>query len=401
MKVLFLGLAVSSLERPQNLYSDLVCEFHRRGDHITLIAPTFSSTGEGFLTENGIPVIRVKTMKLFGPGIIMKGIANILLPWQYKRALKKSKIPLDFDLVIMPTPPITLISLANWLKKKHKASVYLILRDIFPQNAIDLKLMRQNSIVHRYFRKKEKNTYKVANTIGCMSQGNIDYVIRHNPEFDPSKFHLLPNWGPLRPHIDKNEITRIKEEYGIQGKFVAIYGGNIGMPQKVENIVSLAEACTDIKDIFFLIIGDGTERARLEKFITDKQLSNIRFISQKLSAANYFNVLQAADVGLISLSEEFTIPNIPSKALAYYNAKKPVLASLDRNTDFNVILDKAQAGLWAEAGDTEALKEKLLYLYENKAACEKMGLNGYDFFRENLLTSHAYETIIRAFADKK
>ena len=316
MRVLFLGLAVPYLDDSQNLYSELIIEFHKRGEDITLIAPAYYDDDVGLDMENGIPVIRVKTLELFDSGKLLKGLANILLPWQYKRALKKYGVDLNFDLVIMPTPPITLTAVAFWLKKKYGSITYLIMRDIFPQNAVDLGLMRSDSFIFKYFRKKEKKTYEVFDSIGCMSQGNIDYVLNHNPEMDPEKFHLLPNWGPLRPFVKEDKIKAFREKYGTEGKFVAIYGGNIGIPQKVENIAYLAKECKDIEDIFFLIIGHGTKKEQLSAIIKKESLSNVLFVDEKLDAAEYFEVLQMADVGLISLSEDFTIPNIPSKALA-------------------------------------------------------------------------------------
>ncbi len=96
-------------------------------------------------------------MKLFNVGLLQKGLANLLLPFQYKKALKRSGLNLNYDLVIMPTPPITLAFLAKWFKRYYRSKIYLILRDIFPQNAVDLKMMSNKSLVYKYFRKKEKD----------------------------------------------------------------------------------------------------------------------------------------------------------------------------------------------------------------------------------------------------
>ena len=105
-------------------------------------------------------------------------------------------------------------------------------------------------------------------------------------------------------------------------------------------------------------------------------------------------LLQAADVGLISLSEDFTIPNIPSKTLSYFNAKKPILASIDVNTDYGTILEESGAGIWREAGKTEQLKEALLYLMEDDERRIRMGQKGYEYMKNNLTANHAYRTLI-------
>ena len=118
MKVVFLALSFPKLERTKYLYFGLVTEFAENGHDITVVAPTYDTSISGLQSEHGIKVLRVKTMPLFGVGIIKKGLANILLPYQYKKAIKKSNLGLDYDLVITPTPPISLYSVADWLKKK-------------------------------------------------------------------------------------------------------------------------------------------------------------------------------------------------------------------------------------------------------------------------------------------
>ena len=393
MRIVFLGLAVAHLESTGNLFTELIIEFHNQGHEIIVVAPSYDEFEPGVKKEGGILVLRVPTLDLFGKSNLYKGLANLLLPYQYKKALKESKIDLNFDLVMMPTPPITLVNLAQWLKTKYQSKIYLILRDIFPQNAVDLKIMRKNGLLHSYFRNKEKNMYRISDFIGCMSQGNIDYVLTHNQEISKNKLHLLPNWRPLQEYLTQDNEIQIREEYGLNGKFIIIFGGNIGKPQKMENIVKLAKACSDIKDIYFLIFGDGSENENLKRIVSKSRLTNFQ-MHDYLEDDKYNRVLQIADVGLISLSEDFTIPNIPSKALAYYNAKKPILAAIDNQTDMGPILESIGAGVWAEANNTQKLKEKLLLLYKNDNLRREMGQKGYDYLKNNLTTAKAYETII-------
>jgi len=393
MRVIFLGLAVPNMNEYHNMFTELVVEFRNNGHDIMIVAPAYEKSVNGIQIEDGIPTLRVPTLELFRVGKIQKGLATLLLPYQYKRALKKAKIDLNFDLVMMPTPPITLVNVASWLKRKYGSKMYLILRDIFPQNAVDLEMMDSKGLAYTYFRKKEKEMYFASDYIGCMSPGNIDYIKKHNPEQDANKLHLLPNWAWLEPNLKHNEITKIRDKYKLSDKFIVMFGGNIGKPQKMENIVALAKSCAGIKDIFFLIIGGGNEKKHLDNLILQENLNNVR-VMDYLSKEEFFKVLQIADVGLISLSENFTIPNIPSKSLVYFNAKVPILASVDLNTDFGTQLEAIRAGLWAEAGKTEILKEKLMQLYNNPDKRKKMGENGYLYFKNNLLASMAYENII-------
>ena len=393
MRIVFLALAFPRIEKTQYLYTDLVVHLHNHGHEVLVVAPAYEEDHKGFVVEAGINVLRVPTMDLFDVGLIMKGIANLLLPYQYKTALKKFKIDLNFDLIITPTPPITLFSVVNWLKKKSNAKVYLILRDIFPQNAVDLGFMRKGGMVHSYFRKKEKQLYAISDRIGCMSQGNKDYILKHNPTLNHSKLHLLPNWANVLPLQSDEENNALKQQEGLSDKFIVIFGGNIGAPQKMENIVDLAIACKDKPDILFLIFGYGSEYETLRNLVQKKNVTNME-LRDGVGHKEYFKLVQIADVGLISLNENFTIPNTPSKALSYYNAKKPILASIDLNTDFGTDLAKINAGLWAEAGKTAQLKEKLMILYQNEELRRQMGESGYTYMKKELSSQKAYDTIM-------
>lgn len=233
----------------------------------------------------------------------------------------------------------------------------------------------------------------MSNAIGCMSEGNISFIKKHNPEIAEKKLHLLPNWGDISPLMTQKEVLELKKKEGFEGKFLLIFGGNIGLPQKMENIVYLAMACNDMPDIQFLIVGKGNERKSLENLIASNKITNIE-LRESIPAHQYFKLVQVADVGLISLSEDFTIPNIPSKALSYYNAKKPILASIDKNTDFGKILEDHGTGLWAEAGNTLQLKEKLMVLYNDPVLRTKMGENGRRYMEDELSAKTAYQTLV-------
>lgn len=392
MKVIFVALHFPNVKKSSQLYSDLMHEFLSRGHEVFVIAPANEERKSTLSDESGIQVLRVPTLKLFETGKIIKGISNLLLPWQFKRALKKHKVKLDFDLIILPTPPITLIDVGLWLKKKSGGTLYLILRDIFPQNAVDLKMMKPSGPVYNYFRRKEIELYNGSDSIGCMSPANVRYVLEHNPYLNPSKLHLLPNWEKLHELPSGEDDNEIREKYGLKDKFVVIFGGGHGLPQRMENVLALAKACEEYPDILFFLVGHGTEKRKLERLAVEMGLENVSFMDY-VPRYDYNKVLNLADVGLISLNQDFTIPNFPSKVNSYFSFKKPVLASIDVNTDFGAMLDEQKCGLWSEAGNTEAFKENLLKLYNNESLRREFGQNGHNYLVDNLLPHHAYEII--------
>lgn len=391
MKVLFLMFAFPDMNKSFNMYTTIVEEFVNNGHDVVIVAPGNNKTG--IYLENKIEVLRVNTLPIKNVPNVLKGVSNLLLPYQFKTAINKFYSDERFDLIISPTPPITLVSLAKFFKKKDNAKFYLILRDIFPQNAVDLGFMKKNSFLHKYFRNKENNLYKEADLIGCMSQGNIDYIKEHNPEVEISKLHELRNFQKKYDGYGFNHQT-LRKKYNLEDKFVVVFGGNMGKPQQLENVLELALRCSEYKNVLFLLLGEGVQMQKLAKTIAISNIDNIR-IQGTIPKQEYQDLLSVCDVGLISLHKKFTIPNIPSKALDYFNVGIPVLASLDQATDFGTILENANAGLWSIAEDIDNFKQNFDKLYHDKLLRNEMGKNGRVYFENNLLPEIAYQTIIK------
>lgn len=391
MKVLFLMFAFPDMNKSFNMYTALVDMFNKNGNQVTVVAPAMNLRRTEIVTENGIEVLRVKTLAIKNVSNIRKGIANVLLPYQYERALEKFYKNEKFDLIIIPTPPITLGSLAASLKKKHNAQVYLILRDIFPQNAVDLGFMKSGSFVHKFFSNKENKLYRTADYIGCMSQGNIDYI-RENSEVPSAKLHILRNWQYLNedPVV---EVDAVRKKFDILNKFVVVFGGNMGKPQQLENVIELAQRCETHPDIVFVLLGEGVMMDKIQSEVNLKNLKNIK-IYGSIPKLQYQALLRSCDVGLISLHKDFSIPNIPSKALDYWNLGLPILGSVDKATDFGAVLDETNSGLWSLAGEHQRLYDNLIILYDNAQLREKMSVNCTNYFKNFLTPEVAYKTVI-------
>ncbi len=393
MKILFLMFVFPDMEKAFNMYTALVEEFHKNNHEVFVIAPDPKIKKTHIRKEKGIDILRVRTLPVKNVPNVMKGISNLLLPRQYYKAIKKHYSNINFDLVITPTPPITLADLAFKIKRKHKARFYLVLRDIFPQNAVDLGMIKQNSPIYKYFRKKEKKLYKTADQIGCMSQGNIDYLRRHNPYLDKEKMHILHNLQILNRNYPTRDFA-VKKEYKLENKFVVIFGGNMGKAQQLENVLKLAQSCEKYRDVVFLLLGEGVQKDNIEREVQQKNINNIK-ISNTIPKTDYQKLISVCDIGLISLHQDFTIPNIPSKTLDYFNLGIPVLASIDKATDYNNYLDAAGAGLWSYADDPEALKTNFEKLYFNQDLRKSMGENGRIFFEKHLTPDFTYKTIMK------
>lgn len=396
MNVLFLMIIPPDLKNNPSLYTELMEEFRARGHNVYVAAIDEKKNGRAtrIVEDCGIKILHIRTGNLFNVNPIIKGLTTISLGNLFKKEISRHYGKVRFDLVIMPTPPITFAPVLNYVKRRDGAKSYLILRDIFPQNAKDLKLMN-NSLLFEYFRKKEKYMYKVSDFIGCMSRGNIEYVLKHNPEVDLKKLELLPNWCRIeQPKIDQS--VDYKQKYGMKDKFVCVFGGNIGWPQELEFLLELAKEVKEYRDIVFLIIGKGILKTKIEKLIRDESLKNV-ILKDYLPKEDYDGLISQCNVGLINLDRRFTIPNIPSKTTGYFKAGLPILASIDCNTDYGALLDEAGAGLWSITGDLEAYKKNVLFFYKNPEAAKQMGENGKAYLASKLTVDKTYDIIMKHF----
>ena len=344
--------------------------------------------------ENEVNVLRIKTGNMFGVSFIEKGITNLTLGSIFKKEINKYFNNIKFDLVIHHTPPITFTPVIDYLKVKYKTKSYLILRDIFPQNAKDLGIIK-NRLLFNFFRKKEEVLYKNSDFIGCMSQGNIEYIEKYNSKVDKDKLHILKNWGKIKPILSINKKD-IRQKYGFsENDFILVFGGNMGKPQGLEFLLKLAKEYINKKDIKFLLIGKGNEKNKLQSIKENEKLDNVIFLDF-IPRVEYELLTGACDVGVVSLHSCFTIPNIPSKTVDYCKLSLPILAVVDKNTDYPEILEKeAKCGLTSIYGDLEKYKENLEKLYNNFELRKELGKNGRLYYENELGVEKAYEIIMK------
>ena len=397
MNILFLMISFPNIRESSNLYSDLAEEFRINGHNVYIATLLEKKYNHNTYLERvkKLNVLRIKAGNWFDTNsVIKKGLTLVTIANYFKKAINKYFSNIKFDLVIYPTPPITFAPTVKYIKKRDKCKSYLILRDIFPQNVRDLGLLN-NQLLFSYFRRKEKQLYDISDYIGCMSEGNINYVLEHN-NINENKLEILYNWRKIN-YDDKLSDVNYKEKYGLKDKFIAVFGGNIGLPQELEFLLNLAKGYKERDDIVFLIIGKGTQKHKIIDLIKSEKLSNV-LIKNFIPRDEYDSLIKQCDIGLINLNRKFTIPNIPCKTTDYFKAGIPILASTDKNTDYkDLLVKKAKAGLWSETGDLKTYKDNFEELLNNKKLRKELGKNGRKFLEKNLSVERAYQIIIRHF----
>lgn len=398
MNILFLTLVnISGFEEKQNIYADLCRELVCRGHNVHIVCPDETGEETRFLPYGqGSGVLKVKTGQVQKTSLIRKGIATLTLGSRFKSAIKKRLKGNRYDLVVYSTPPITLVNIVKYIKKRDGAKTYLLLKDIFPQNAVDLGMMGKQGLkapIYRFFRRMEQKLYAISDRIGCMSQANVEYVKQHESQIPEDKIHVCPNsFEPETVCMSRTQKQRIREKYGLPAdKKIFIYGGNVGRPQGVPHIIACMKAVAQLEDCCFVICGNGTEYGKLEAWVKSAGQKNLTLIPG-LPRKEYESFVGCCDVGLIFLDYRFTIPNFPSRLLSYMQKTMPVLACTDPVSDVGKVIEEGGFGLWCPSNDPEKFVEAVRKL--SQADTEALGERAAAYLKEHYSVQKSADTIL-------
>lgn len=397
MNLVFLTMTPFYDLEDHNIYADLLKEFVAHGHKPYLVSPCEKRKGmpTELIEKGDYAVLRVRVGNTSNVSFVEKGISTVLLEQQYKRAIKKYLSGIDFGLILYSTPPVTLAGVVKHLKRKYKAHTYLMLKDIFPQNAVDLGMMRKGGMAYKYFRYLEKELYRVSDNIGCMSQANVDYVLENNSTISEHKVEICPN--AITPHIDSDrskQAAYMREAYSVpENAVIFLYGGNLGKPQGIPFLVDCLKDNIGKPDRFFLICGSGSEYGVIKDFIDTFKPDNIRLIDF-LPKAEYDALVQGCDVGLIFLDFRFTIPNYPSRILSYMEQSIPVLSCTDKASDMAKTIKDGGFGWSCYSDSVDGFTLKVDEIVQSRTRLADVGKRAYEYLLEYYQSSMAYKVIL-------
>jgi len=374
------------------MFRDLAKELFIQGHEVTIISGSNNISKElDITTEDNVRIVRVKS-----PDLKTNKFTRLLNEIALGRRIwKQTKDFIDyseFDLVIYYSPTIFWAYLVNKLKKCFKLKSYLVLRDIFPKWAVDLGLIKKYSLAHLFLKFHEYRLYRSADFIGVQSPKNklyfeeSSYLSFFNPE-------VLFNWVQPDEDINVKDISSIRKDLDIKEKVLFLYGGNIGVAQDLDNLLNLASNLKDQKNIFFLLVGEGTEFDRLSNKIIKEDITNMSLIGS-VSPSEFQKIVASSDVGLISLNRDFRTQNIPGKIMSYIKSKKPILASINEDNDmFDIVHNKS--GYVVLNGDNTNFIKYAIKLAEDKNLRGRMGENGHNLLHEIFSVESASAKILK------
>lgn len=367
---------------------ELACELYNRGYQVTVFTPKVMKEPFRILSLDGIEVFQFKLGKIKNCSFIKRGINEALLPYKaikYAGEFCKSK---DFDLVINYSPTIFFGPFVNFIKKNSRAKSYLILRDFFPQWIIDNGMIKENSLIARFFRFVENYNYRTADVIGIQSPANISFFQQIHREV--YKTRLLYNWAD---NLLPEGHCSLRDKYNLHGKVIFFYGGNIGTAQDMQNVLRLAKKLESFSDAHFLFVGDGDEVDLVEKAMTDSETKNITYL-KSVPQEEFKLFLKEIDVGLFTLNKHHKSHNFPGKILGYMINKIPILGSVNVGNDLKETIEEYSAGYISINGDDEQFYKNALSILESKELRSTMGLNAEKLYHSKFTVVAAVDEIL-------
>ena len=342
--------------------------------------------------KNGINIYRLSSPKIKDVNFLRRAINEIFLSLYMIIALRKTGLDIkSFHGVIWYSPSIFFGPLIWYIKKKSKIKSYLILRDIFPEWALDLGLLKKSPLYY-FFKLAAQFQYYVADSIGVQSVSNLKYLSKLKKRKD-KKIEVLNNW--LKDSIKTKSSIKINKTK-LKNRKIFIYCGNMGVAQGMDIILDLAVLYRNDKSKGFLFVGRGSEVGRLKTIVKKKALENIIFFDA-INSSELDDLFKKCHIGLVSLDPRHKSHNIPGKFITYMRSGLPVLAKINKNTDLEKIINSNNVGRVYSGYNVKDFFVMSKKLIENESERLIMSKNSVKLNKIFFLSSIATKKILKTF----
>lgn len=369
---------------------DLSKELHRQGHEITVILPSFNQIPLWSLESfYGCKIIRFKTPNIKLHRYFGRALAEFLMPFSMTYAFLKSPFRKQkCDGIIWYSPSIFHTPFIHFLKLRNKCFTYLIIRDIFPQWAYDLELLKKG-IIFYVLKTIAHYQFIIADKIAVQSEGNKQYFKGKIL----NKVCVLKNWldfcSPKKCSIQISGTS-------LAGRTIFVYAGNMGVAQGVSKFIELASLLKSRPDIGFLFVGRGSEFDNLLAIVSLEELNNCLFFDE-IDSDEIPALFEQCDVGLVSLDLRHKSHNIPGKFLSYMQSGIPVLAILNPNNDLSKIIESNNVGYVCSQNSIEELFEIFTKLEKDLVTDLTISERCRNVFEANFTVKNSVSQILEYF----
>lgn len=376
---------------------DLTREFVRQGHSVCVLLPA-TNQNEQWVVDlvDGAQVLRLKAPRMKDVGYLRRTLAECWMPFAMLRNFQKCPIAGEnWDGVVWYAPSIFHGPFVSSLKKRRHLRSYLIVRDIFPEWAVDMGLMNRG-FIYRFFDAVARYQYSVADVIGIQTPGNQKYF-RKWLERPNRRLEVLHNWLG-KPARDRCEVRVDKTP--LAGRKIFVYAGNMGVAQNIDIFLDLAKKFMFRSDVGFLFVGRGSEASRLEASARSRQLDNVLFYGE-IDPDQIPDLYAQCAAGIVALDSKHKSHNLPGKFLTYMQNGLPVLANINKGNDLADIIRMEGVGQVCESSQVDdllILANKLLDYVQHDTGLSSRCLN---LFQKQFSVEITVHQIVSALSQKQ
>jgi glycosyltransferase involved in cell wall biosynthesis len=337
---------------------DLALELQERGHSVVVLTPGHDLPAGGSAEDfQGVEVVRLNAFETRDRSYAVRVLGELAMPFMMLRRWRKSPAAQQrLDAVAWYSPNIFFGPLVAALKRDYRIPAYLILRDIFPEWAADVGVMRRGA-AFAMLQHVARYQYRVADIIGVQTPGNLSYFA--NDMARGKRVEVLQNWmrdsEPAHCSIDLSAGP-------LAGRANFVYAGNMGVAQGMDKLLRLASEMRTDPRAGFVFVGRGRDAKRLQAEAVRQGLDNTLFHSE-IAPDEIPGLYAQAAAGLVALDPRHHWHNIPGKFISYMHAGLPVLASVNPGNDMIALIDGAKVGrasIDAEGADLADLARAML-----------------------------------------
>jgi glycosyltransferase involved in cell wall biosynthesis len=350
---------------------DLARELAAQGHKVTVLVPSVTRGASWAIeTVGDVQVLRLAALTTKDVGYVRRTIAEALLPFKMLRGIRRSALrSVQWDAAVWYSPSIFLGLLVGALKRSANCRSYLILRDIFPEWAVDMGILRKG-FAYRFFKWVESYQYAVADVIGVQSASNLGYLAEWANK-PGRRLEILHNWLAAAPDTGCS-INVAKTP--LAGRTIFVYAGNMGVAQGMDILLDLATRMKDRRDVGFLFVGRGSDASRLRTLAAARALDNVVF-RDEIDPAEMPGLLRQCHIGIVALDPRHRTHNVPGKFLAYMQAGLPVLARVNAGNDLAAMVAAEHVGIAYVGESLDAFESLAAQLCNNEPMREEMSSN--------------------------
>lgn len=376
---------------------DLSREFVRQGHQLTVLLPSSEQPEAWRLDEvDGVRVVRLRAPRTKDIGYFRRVIGEFLMPFAMRRHLRASPCAHEhWDGVVWYSPSIFHGPLVRSLKRSSRCKGYLIIRDIFPEWAVDMGLMRRG-LPYLFLAAVARYQYSTADVIGVQTEGNRSYFADWARKPD-RRLEVLQNWldAPARARCS----VRV-DETELAGRKIVVYAGNMGVAQGMDILLDLAEKLSAREDVGFVFVGRGSDATRLRFSAQTRGLRNVLFFDE-IHPDEIPDLYASCSIGIVALDPRHKSHNIPGKFLTYMQSGLPVLAKINAGNDLAGVIRAENVGQVCETNEIDQLVEMTEALLEQVETDPLLPGRCRSLFEREYSVRRAVQQIVSALAGEE